>query len=262
MRSILLIISLLCPFIAMADDSSAGLTAGHFIVDLLIIIITVSVLYLFLRSRERKRFNEILEKEITLLKKEYTIAPRNTATKPSANENPENADKSENEKPEAVLAEGKAELKTTKSGGQAISPTFDIPDKNYVKNSIEADNDTAKITPLDEKTYNNAVNYVLSNIKRSDLSVEELSGYLGMSRVHLYKKLKATTGKTPVEFIRQIRLKRGAEMLLERRMTVAEVAFQLGYNNPKYFSRYFREEFGMLPSVYQNNGGETASDQA
>lgn len=69
---------------------------------------------------------------------------------------------------------------------------------------------------------------------------------------HLYKKLKATTGKTPIEFIRLIRLKRGAQMLRESQLNVSEIAFQLGYNNPKYFSKYFKEEFGVLPSVYQN----------
>ena len=85
-----------------------------------------------------------------------------------------------------------------------------------------------------------AVKYVVTNIKRTDLSVEELSAHLGMSRVHLYKKLKATTGKTPIEFIRLIRLKRGAQMLRESQLNVSEIAFQLGYNNPKYFQQIFQ----------------------
>lgn len=117
---------------------------------------------------------------------------------------------------------------------------------------INPEPDTIKITPLDEKMVEKAVKYVVTNIKRTDLSVEELSAHLGMSRVHLYKKLKATTGKTPIEFIRLIRLKRGAQMLRESQLNVSEIAFQLGYNNPKYFSKYFKEEFGVLPSVYQN----------
>lgn len=116
---------------------------------------------------------------------------------------------------------------------------------------IDPEPDTIKITPLDEKMVEKAIKYVVTNIKRPDLSVEELSSHLGMSRVHLYKKLKATTGKTPVEFIRLIRLKRGAQMLRESQLNVSEIAFQLGYNSPKYFSKYFKEEFGVLPSVYQ-----------
>lgn len=117
---------------------------------------------------------------------------------------------------------------------------------------INPDPGSIKITPLDEKIVEKAVKYVVTNIKRPELSVEELSSHLGMSRVHLYKKLKATTGKTPVEFIRLIRLKRGAQMLRESQLNVSEIAFQLGFNNPKYFSKYFKEEFGVLPSVYQD----------
>ena len=120
---------------------------------------------------------------------------------------------------------------------------------------IDPEPDTIKITPLDEKMVEKAIKYVVTNIKRPDLSVEELSSHLGMSRVHLYKKLKATTGKTPVEFIRLIRLKRGAQMLRESQLNVSEIAFQLGYNSPKYFSKYFKDEFGVLPSVYQEREG-------
>ena len=124
---------------------------------------------------------------------------------------------------------------------------------------INPEPDTIKITPLDEKMVEKAIKYVVTNIKRPDLSVEELSSHLGMSRVHLYKKLKATTGKTPVEFIRLIRLKRGAQMLRESQLNVSEIAFQLGYNNPKYFSKYFKEEFGVLPSIYQDKEGKATN---
>ena len=68
-----------------------------------------------------------------------------------------------------------------------------------------------------------------------------------MSRVHLYKKLLQITGKTPIEFIRVIRLKRAAQMLRESQQNVSEIAYQLGFNNPKYFSKYFKDEFGVLP---------------
>ena len=104
---------------------------------------------------------------------------------------------------------------------------------------------------VDEKLLGAAMKYVESNISRSDLSVEELSRELGMSRVNLYKRLVAMTGKTPIEFIRVIRLKHAAKLLRETRMNISEVAYQVGFNNPKYFTKYFKEEFGMLPSVYQ-----------
>ncbi|NDV95121.1 hybrid sensor histidine kinase/response regulator [Dysgonomonas sp. 521] len=112
------------------------------------------------------------------------------------------------------------------------------------------------ITSLDEKLIKKAIQYVEDNISRSELSVEELSGELSMSRVHLYKKILSITGKTPVEFIRIIRLKRAAQYLRESQQTVSEIAYQTGFSNPKFFRKYFKEEFGILPSDYQDREGK------
>lgn len=106
------------------------------------------------------------------------------------------------------------------------------------------------VSSLDEKLINKALEYTETNISNPDFSVEELSRELGMSRVHLYKKLSSLTGKTPIEFIRVIRLKRAAQLLEESQMTVSEIAYEVGFNNPKYFRKYFKEEFGVLPSQY------------
>jgi AraC-like DNA-binding protein len=106
------------------------------------------------------------------------------------------------------------------------------------------------ITSLDEKLINKALKLVEDNMNDSNFSVEKMSRELGMSRVHLYKKLSAITGKTPIEFIRIMRLKRAAQLLQKSQLTVAEVAFEVGFNDPRYFSRYFKTEFGILPSQY------------
>ncbi len=118
---------------------------------------------------------------------------------------------------------------------------------------IEVKPSDITITSLDEKLIQKAIKYVEDNINSSnELSVEELSKHLGMSRVHLYKKLLSITGKTPIEFIRTIRLKRAAQLLRESQLNISEIAYEVGFNNPKYFSKYFKEEFGMLPSAYQD----------
>lgn len=122
---------------------------------------------------------------------------------------------------------------------------------NSQQGLIDPEPESIAITPLDEKMVDKSIKYVMDNIHRPDLSVEELSAHLGMSRVHLYKRLKSITGKTPVEFIRTLRLKRGAQLLRESQLNVSEVAYKVGYNSPKYFSKYFKEEYGMIPSVYQ-----------
>jgi signal transduction histidine kinase/ligand-binding sensor domain-containing protein/DNA-binding response OmpR family regulator len=96
-----------------------------------------------------------------------------------------------------------------------------------------------------------ALAIVERNISNADFSVEELSRALLLSRAAVYKRLFVLTGKTPIEFIRQLRLQRAAQLLEKSHMTVAEVAYETGFNNPKYFSKYFKAEYGILPSAYQ-----------
>ena len=118
------------------------------------------------------------------------------------------------------------------------------------RKQIEVKASAINITSLDEKLIQNAIKLVEDNIAEPDFSVEHLSRELGMSRVHLYKKLLSLTGKAPLEFIRIIRLQRASQLLEKSQLTVAEVAYKVGFNNPKYFTKYFKEEFNMLPSAY------------
>ncbi|MDO6430308.1 two-component regulator propeller domain-containing protein [Flavitalea sp. BT771] len=89
------------------------------------------------------------------------------------------------------------------------------------------------------------------NIANPDFSVDEWSRELGLSRTTLYKRLLSATGSTPIGFIRSFRMKRAAQLLEKTRHNVAEVAYMVGFNNPKYFARYFKEVYGKLPSAYQ-----------
>lgn len=106
------------------------------------------------------------------------------------------------------------------------------------------------ITSMDEKLIQKAIKIVEENLSDPDFSVERFSREVGMSRVHLYKKLLSLTGKTPIEFIRTIRLQRAAQLLEKSQLSVSEIAYQVGFNNPKYFSKYFRDQFHTLPSLY------------
>jgi AraC-like DNA-binding protein len=81
-----------------------------------------------------------------------------------------------------------------------------------------------------------------------------------MSRVSAYKKISTLTGKTPIEFIRSIRLKRAAHLLEKSQLTVAEVAYEVGFNNPKYFSKYFKMEYNVLPSAYGRQRHDTEAN--
>ncbi|HKK11629.1 MAG TPA: hybrid sensor histidine kinase/response regulator transcription factor, partial [Flavobacteriaceae bacterium] len=106
------------------------------------------------------------------------------------------------------------------------------------------------ITSLDEKLIDYAIKIVEEHMGDTEFSVELLGESLGLSRGHLYKKLKVITGKGPAEFIRIIRLKRGRQLLEKSQLQISEIAYEVGFNSPKRFTKYFKEEFGILPSEY------------
>ena len=131
-------------------------------------------------------------------------------------------------------------------------PTAKAPTPRYGELTGEG----GKLSAADSEFVERAIDYINANLRRAELSVEELSAHMGMSRVNLYKRLRVTTGRTPIELIRVLRLKRAAAMLAEGRLSVAEVAGRVGFNSPRIFSRYFKEEYGELPSDYtdRNSG--------
>ena len=109
------------------------------------------------------------------------------------------------------------------------------------------DKDNA-ITPLDQKFIDKVTKYVEDNLSNADLTVEKLSEDMGMSRVNLYKRVLALTGSTPSEFIRNIRMQHAKHLLMNEGYNVSEVAYRVGFNQPRLFSKYFKEQFGILPS--------------
>lgn len=106
------------------------------------------------------------------------------------------------------------------------------------------------ITPLDQQLVEKAIQIVEDNISETEFSVEELASSLNISRSYFYKKMIKITGKKPIEFIRTIRMKRAQQLLTESQMQVSEIAYTLGYNSPKIFSKHFKEEFNISPSEF------------
>lgn len=93
---------------------------------------------------------------------------------------------------------------------------------------------------------------VYSRLGEQDLSVDKVAGLLHLGRTIFYKKVRGTTGYTPNEYIRVIRLRTAAELLKEGEKNVSEVAYAVGFDNPYYFSKCFKEQFGMPPSQYRS----------
>lgn len=131
--------------------------------------------------------------------------------------------------------------------------------RKLFQKQVEVNPSEISITSVDEQFIRQSIETVEKNISNPEFSVEDLSRALHMSRVALYKKLLALTGKSPLDFIKTIRLKRAAQLLEKSQFTIAEIAYEVGFNNPKYFARTFKKEFGLLPSEYAVQKGKKSA---
>ena len=108
-------------------------------------------------------------------------------------------------------------------------------------------------TSPDEKFLLRITNIMGKHISDYNFSVETFANESGMSRMQLHRKLNAVTGQSAGDFIRNFRLKRAAKLLEGKYGNIAEVAYDVGFNNPSYFSDCFKKMFGSLPSEYAQN---------
>ncbi|MCU0410594.1 MAG: response regulator, partial [Bacteroidales bacterium] len=103
----------------------------------------------------------------------------------------------------------------------------------------------------DDKMFKRLMDIMEKNIENSDLTVEELVSMIGMGRSVFFKKLKSLTGLAPIEFIREVRVKRAAQLIESGQYTISQVTYMVGCNDPRYFSRIFKQRFGITPSEYR-----------
>ena len=89
---------------------------------------------------------------------------------------------------------------------------------------------------------------IRDNMSNTNLKMDELGEKVGLSRVQLYRKVKAITGLSPVELLRQMRLQQGYVLLSTTNKTVAEIAYEVGFNTPGYFSKCFKQQYGKMPT--------------
>ena len=121
----------------------------------------------------------------------------------------------------------------------AVSENTEASEESETTETIEPVANTLFITHFKE--------VVESHLDDSELSVEDLAAQMNLSRVQLYRKVKAVTGSTPIELLRTARLNRAYQLLLTTDKSVSEVAYQVGFTAPSYFTKCFKDEYGMLP---------------
>nr|WP_302829354.1 substrate-binding domain-containing protein [uncultured Bacteroides sp.] len=111
------------------------------------------------------------------------------------------------------------------------------------------------VSDLDKDFVTRFKSLVEDKIKEPDLNVEDLGRDMGMSRVQLYRKLKSLTNYSPNELLRQMRLKKAASLLAKSEMTVAEIAYEVGFSSPSYFTKCYKEQFGESPTDFLKRKG-------
>jgi len=107
------------------------------------------------------------------------------------------------------------------------------------------------VESFDEKLLVKVMEIMEKNMDNSELTVDQLVSKIGIGRSVFFKKLKSLTGIAPIEFIREVRIKRAAQLIETGEFTISQVTFMVGNNDPRYFSRCFKQKFGMTPSEYK-----------
>lgn len=110
--------------------------------------------------------------------------------------------------------------------------------------------DSKGLNSRDTKFLEMLQSFVDSNTHKFDLDADQLASHLAMSKTQLYRKVKAVTGYTPHGFIKNYRLKKSANLILESKLTVSEIIYETGFNNRTYFYKSFKELFGVTPTEY------------
>ncbi|OZI05478.1 hypothetical protein BWI93_25250 [Siphonobacter sp. BAB-5385] len=124
--------------------------------------------------------------------------------------------------------------------------------KGYYSKRINLVSPEVEVESANEKLLKDIAFFIDEHINSSVLSVENLSKHVGMSRGSLYSKLLELTGKTPVEYIRSVKLEKSATLLEKSDLNISQIAYSVGFPNANYFTKSFKSQFNMLPSEYRN----------
>jgi signal transduction histidine kinase/DNA-binding response OmpR family regulator len=115
------------------------------------------------------------------------------------------------------------------------------------------DNLDNPIGRLDKRFLDRTASVIMDNILSREFGVEELSKEIGISRVHLYRKIKQVTGLSVSEYIRAVKLNKSKELMNKGGLTISEVAYASGFTSPSYFTKCFKNQYDMAPSDYMNS---------
>ncbi|MDE6283308.1 MAG: response regulator [Muribaculaceae bacterium] len=140
-------------------------------------------------------------------------------------------------------------------GGEGVAPSHTIaeqqaerPDDTPVKSQKPDKTEIVGNTDPDNEFYNRFLAVFRQEMSDPNLNVEQLAAAMGLGHSQFYRKIKALTNYSPVELMRQLRLRRGQHLLKTSTKTVSEIAYEVGFSSPAYFTKCYRTVFGETPS--------------
>lgn len=116
-----------------------------------------------------------------------------------------------------------------------------------------------QITPFDDQFMQQVMEFMEEQMDNSELTIDDFANRLLLSRTVFYRKLKSIVGLTPVDFIRDIRIKRAVQLIDSGNFNISQVAYMTGFNDPKYFSKCFKKQMGITPTEYKDKQKERVS---
>ncbi|HZX73892.1 MAG TPA: helix-turn-helix domain-containing protein [Cyclobacteriaceae bacterium] len=123
--------------------------------------------------------------------------------------------------------------------------------KDHYSHDLGIENQQTLPGNLDKKFVNDFTATIERNLSKSDLSVNEIAHELGMSRIQVYRKVKAVLGFSVNDYLVSVRLKKAKHLLLNSEKSIAEIAFEVGFSSPAYFSTIFKAKFQRSPKDFK-----------
>lgn len=128
--------------------------------------------------------------------------------------------------------------------------TMETPHREY---RLEA----PEIVDTDQEMMEKLMKFLEANISEQDLKIEDMADAVNLGRTVFYGKIKSIVGMAPFDFLRHIRMQRAEDLISRSQMNISEVAYAVGFTDPKYFTKCFKKETGMTPTEYRDKKGVT-----
>ena len=218
-------------------------------VILVLIFITATLLGISIRAyQSKRRLNDILrDKNKELEVSQETISEANSQLSTINEQLSQTNEQLMHEKEVAERQRNELEEQRDKIIEISLSQkdeAEEVPDDDVIDGN-------EKHFRRENEFFNKFIASINEHLSDSDLSVEDIGEEMCLSRVQLYRKVKALTGKSPVEIIREERLRRGHQLLSDSSLTISEIAYRVGFSSPSYFAKCYKDMFGKSPTSNQ-----------